>query len=153
MKNGKILLVEDDPAIRELTKRALEKNNIFNEVVITEDGAEALDYLFGIGAYAERDVRIMPVVVLLDLQLPKVHGLEVLRRLRANERTKLLPVVILTSSQKEQDRLDSYKLGANSYVQKPVDFDEFVNASLQLWTYWLLLNKPPPSAPPTGGKC
>jgi CheY-like chemotaxis protein len=139
-----ILLVEDNPDDEALTLRALKKNNIGNEVVIARDGAEALDYLFGAGAYAGRDMSVMPAITLLDLKLPKVDGLEVLRRLRANNRTSLLPVVILTSSKEEQDLLNGYKLGANSYIRKPVDFGQFVEAVRQLGLYWLVLNESPP---------
>jgi two-component system response regulator len=139
-----ILLVEDNPDDEALTLRALKKNNITNEVVVARDGAEALDYLFGTGTYAGRDVNIQPQVTLLDLKLPKIDGLEVLKRLRADERTRLLPVVILTSSTEEQDRLRGYGLGANSYVRKPVDFDQFIEAVRQLGLYWLLLNELPP---------
>jgi len=140
-----ILLVEDNPDDEALTLRALKKNNIRNEVVIAHDGAEALDYLFGTGKYAGRNTDVLPQVVLLDLKLPKVEGLEVLRRVRADKRTKLLPVVILTSSNEEQDRIDGYGLGANSYVRKPVDFNQFIDAARQLGLYWLILNEPPPS--------
>jgi len=136
-------LVEDNPDDELLTLRAFKKNNIVNEVVVARDGSEALDYLFGTGTYAGRDVSVMPQVVLLDLRLPKVNGLEVLRRLRANERTKLLPVVVLTSSDEERDVVDSYSLGANSYIRKPVDFDQFVEAVRHLGLYWLVLNKSP----------
>ncbi len=137
-----ILLVEDNPDDELLTLRALKKN-VFNRVVVARDGAEALDYLFGEGAYEGRDVSDIPRVVLLDLKLPKVDGLEVLRRLRADERTRLLPVVILTSSREQQDLLDGYGYGANSYVRKPVDFARFVEAVRQLGLYWLLLNETP----------
>lgn len=140
-----ILLVEDNPDDERLTLRALEGNNIKNKVVVARDGAEALDYLFGTGAFTGRDLSVMPQVVLLDIKLPKVDGLEVLRRLRANELTRLLPVIILTSSNEEQDRLDGYALGANSYVRKPVDLTQFVQAVRQLGLYWLLLNEPAPS--------
>ena len=139
-----ILLVEDNPDDEALTLRALKKNNIRNDVVVARDGAEALDYLFGTGQYAERDTAVLPQVVLLDLKLPKVEGLEVLRRVRADKRTRLLPVVILTSSNEEQDRIDGYGLGANSYVRKPVDFSQFVDAARQLGLYWLVLNEAPP---------
>jgi two-component system response regulator len=139
-----ILLVEDNADDEALTLRALKKNNITNEVVVARDGAEALDYLFGTGAHAGRDTNVQPQVVLLDLKLPKVEGLEVLRRLRADARTKLLPVVILTTSNEEQDRLRGYGMGANSYVRKPVDFGEFIEAVRQLEMYWLLLNERPP---------
>lgn len=144
MTNKIILLVEDNPDDEALTLRALKKNNILNEVVVARDGAEALDYLFGTGQYTGRDVGILPLVVLLDLKLPKVDGLEVLQRLRADERTQLLPVVILTSSKEEKDIITSYMLGANSYVRKPVNFIEFVEAVRQLGLYWLVLNEPPP---------
>jgi two-component system response regulator len=138
-----ILLVEDNPDDEALTLRAFRKNNIKNEVVVARDGAQALDYLFATGRY-EGDVTDLPQVVLLDLKLPKVDGLEVLRRIRADERTRLLPVVILTSSKEERDVVDGYRLGANSYVRKPVNFDEFLDAARQLGLYWLLLNEPPP---------
>jgi two-component system response regulator len=144
MAMSSILLVEDNPDDEALTLRAFRKNNVTNEVVVARDGAEALDYLFGTGTYANRDVTIMPQVVILDLKLPKVDGLEVLRRMRAAPQTKLLPVVILTSSNEERDLLDGYGLGANSYVRKPVDFAEFVDAVRQLGLYWLLLNERPP---------
>jgi len=140
-----ILLVEDNADDEKLTLRALKKNNIRNEVVVARDGAEALDYLFGTGAYAGRDLNVMPQVVLLDLKLPKLDGLEVLRRVRADDRTKLLPVVILTSSNEEQDRIKGYGLGANSYVRKPVDFNQFSEAARQLGLYWLVLNESPPA--------
>jgi len=145
MKDKIILLVEDNPDDELLTLRALKKNNILNEVVVARDGAEALDYLFGIGVYADRDTSLMPQVILLDLRLPKVEGLEVLRRLRDDDRTKLLPVVILTSSDEEQDIVDSYRLGANSYIRKPVDFARFSEAVQQLGLYWLILNQGLPS--------
>lgn len=144
MHNEMILLVEDNPDDEALTLRALAKNNIRNEVVVARDGAEALDYLFGAGAYAGRDVSRMPQVILLDLKLPKVDGIEVLRRIRADQRTKLLPVVILTSSREEKDVLNGYGHGANSYVRKPVDFVQFTEAVRQLGLYWLLLNEKPP---------
>jgi CheY-like chemotaxis protein len=140
-----ILLVEDNADDEILTLRALKQNKISNDVVIARDGAEALDFLFATGAYAGRNLNIMPQVVLLDLKLPKMNGLEVLRRLRADERTKLLPVVILTSSNEEQDRIQGYSLGANSYVRKPVDFNQFSNAARQLGLYWLVLNELPPA--------
>ena len=140
-----ILLVEDNPDDVELTLRAFRKNNVKNGVDVVRDGAEALDFLFGTGTYADRDAGILPVVVLLDLKLPKIDGLEVLRRLRNDERTKLLPVVILTSSDEEQDIIQGYNLGANSYVRKPMDFEKFCEAVRQLQLYWSLLNEPPPN--------
>ena len=140
-----ILLVEDNPDDEALTVRALRKNNIVNEVVVMRDGAEALDYLFGSGAFAERDLSDMPAVILLDLRLPKIDGLEVLQRLRADDRTKLLPVVILTSSKEEKDLINGYLHGANSYIRKPVDFSEFVEVAGQLGLYWLVMNEPPPA--------
>lgn len=143
MKNKIILLVEDNPDDVKLTMRALKKGNILNEVVVAEDGAEALDYLFCIGKYSGRDCEIVPQVVLLDLKMPKVDGLEVLQRMRADERTRLLPVVVLTTSSEDIDRVSSYKLGANSYVRKPVDFNRFTDAVKQLGLYWLLLNETP----------
>jgi two-component system response regulator len=144
MNTKVILLVEDNPDDETLTLRALKKNKIVNEVVVVRDGVEALDYLFGEGGHAGREVTEMPQVILLDLKLPKLDGLGVLCRLRSDPRTKLLPVVILTSSNEEQDRIKSYDLGANSYVRKPVDFDQFLDAATQLGLYWLVLNEPPP---------
>jgi len=141
MKSKAILLVEDNPDDVALTQRAFRKNNILNEVVVAQDGVEALDYLFATGSYSGRDVSIMPAIILLDLKLPRVDGLEVLRRLRTDERTQLLPVVILTSSREEQDLINGYKLGANSYVRKPVDFNQFTEAVRQLGLYWLVLNE------------
>jgi len=146
-----ILLVEDNPDDEALTIRALRKNHIGNDVVVAHDGVEALDYLFGNGAWAGRDANDTPAVVLLDLKLPKVDGLEVLHRLRADARTKLIPVVVLTSSKEEQDLVKSYSLYANSYVRKPVDFVEFTEAVRNLGLYWLLLNEPPPPTHSTGG--
>ncbi len=143
MTNKIILLVEDNPDDVKLTMRALKKANVLNEVVVAQDGAEALDYLFGTGKYAGRDVNEKPQVVLLDLKMPKVDGLEVLQRIRADERTKLLPVVVLTTSSEDKDRIGSYQLGANSYVRKPVDFNQFTEAVRQLGLYWLLLNEGP----------
>src|SRR3954467_4899556 len=140
-----ILLVEDSSSDEELTLRALKKNNIVNRVVVTRDGAEALDYLFARGAHANRNQEEVPQVVLLDLNLPKIGGLEVLRQIRADERTKLLPVVILTSSIQDQDIVTGYGLGANSYVRKPVDFTQFVEAVRQLGLYWLVINQPLPT--------
>ena len=148
MKGKIILLVEDSPDDVLLTLRALKKNNILNEVVVVNDGAQALDYLFGTGAYADRDMKVVPQLVLLDLKLPKIEGLEVLRRLRDDERTRLLPVVVLTSSDEELDIVASYKLGANSYIRKPVDFAQFTEAVQQLGLYWLVLNQ----GPPAGGR-
>ena len=144
MKSKTILLVEDNPSDVKLTKRALEQNQITNELVVAEDGQEALDYLFGSGQYAGRDTRDIPAVVLLDLKLPRIEGLEVLKEIRKNKTTSLLPVVILTSSDQEQDLVSSYKLGANSYIRKPVDFRQFTEAVRNLGMYWLLLNEPPP---------
>ena len=143
MKNGSILLVEDNPDDQKLTLRALRKNHIANEIVIAEDGAQALDYLFGTGQFAGRDATKRPALVLLDLKLPKVDGLSVLAQVRADERTKLVPVVVLTSSVEERDLVKSYQLGVNSYVRKPVDFVEFVEAARQLGVYWLILNEQP----------
>jgi len=139
-----ILLVEDNPDDVELTMRAFRKNNIANNVVVARDGVEALDYLFGRGAYADRNIKDTPRLILLDLKLPKVDGLQVLERLRADEHTKLTPVVILTSSKEEQDLISGYKTGANSYVRKPVDFNRFVEAVREIGLYWLLINEPPP---------
>ncbi len=142
MRDKIILLVEDNLDDVDLTLRAFKKSNLLNEVVVARDGAQALDYLFG---NAEgRSPTVTPQIVLLDLKLPKIDGLEVLRRLRADERTRLLPVVVLTSSREEQDLASSYSLGANSYIRKPVDFDQFLLAVQQLGLYWLLLNEPPP---------
>jgi CheY-like chemotaxis protein len=139
-----ILLVEDNPDDVTLTLRALKKNNILNEVVVAKDGVEALDYLFGAGIYAGRDTSVMPVVTLLDLKLPKIDGLEVLKRVRANDKTKLIPIVILTSSKEENDLINGYSLGANSYIRKPVDFEQFSEAIRELGLYWILLNESPP---------
>lgn len=145
MSNRVILLVEDNPDDEALTLHALESNNIGNPVVVARNGVEALDYMFATGPHAGRDANDLPAVILLDLKLPKIDGLEVLRRIRADARTRLQPVVVLTSSNEEEDRLKSYTLGANSYVRKPVDFDDFVSAAGQLGLYWLLLNQPPPA--------
>ena len=139
-----ILLVEDNPDDELLAIRALKKNNISNEVVVARDGVEALDYLFGTGAHTGRDMSEMPQIILLDLKLPKIDGLEVLRRLRNDQRTKLLPVVVLTSSKEEQDLTESYSLGANSYIRKPINFAQFTEAIRQLGLYWLVLNESPP---------
>lgn len=144
MSDPLILLVEDNPDDRELTLRAFERHHIANEVVTAADGAEALDYLFATGAYAGRNPTRIPQLVLLDLKLPKVDGLEVLRRMRADVRTQFIPVVVLTSSREERDLIQSYELGANSYVRKPVDFTEFVEAARQLGLYWLMINEAPP---------
>ncbi len=149
-ENKLILLVEDNRDDEELTLRALKKNNIKNEMVVARDGVSALDFLFGTGTYAGRDLTVMPQVVLLDLKLPRVDGLEVLRQLRGNELTRFLPVVILTSSNEEQDRLRGYECGANSYIRKPVDFGKFIDAVQQLGLYWLVLNETAPA--PTGGR-
>ena len=145
MKSKIILLVEDNPSDVGLTQRALAKSRVSNELVVAEDGQEALDYLFGAGAYAGREVTELPALVLLDLKLPRVDGLEVLRQIRADERTRRLPVVILTTSKEEQDVAQSYDLGANSYIRKPVDFTQFAQAVEHLGLYWLVLNE---SAPP-----
>ncbi len=140
-----ILLIEDDPDDRELTRRALKKNNLCNELVVAHDGEQALDYLFGTGAYEGRDTRVTPQVILLDLGLPKMSGFEVLERIRSDERTSRLPVVILTSSAEEQACVESYSRGANSCVRKPVDFLEFHAAVQQLGMYWMILNETPQS--------
>ena len=145
-----ILLVEDNQKDEALTLRALKKHSIENEVIVARDGAEALDYLFARGVHAARDPAAMPMLVLLDLKLPKVDGLEVLKQLRADPRTKLLPVVILTSSKEQRDLVEGYSLGANSYVRKPVDFTEFADAVRQLGLYWMILNEHPPVARPNG---
>jgi len=146
MSSGVILLVEDNPDDEALTVRALKKNKIVKEVVVAGDGIEALDYLFGAGAHTGRDTTAMPQLILLDLKLPKLDGLGVLRRLRADDRTRLLPVVILTSSNEARDRITGYSLGVNSYVRKPIDFEVFVAAATQLGLYWLVLNQPPPTS-------
>lgn len=139
-----ILLVEDNPDDRDLTVRALKRHNLGEDLILARDGAEALDYLFGQGDYSGRDVGDCPQVVLLDLKLPKVSGLEVLKRMRADARTRLLPVVILTTSNEDQDRLQGYGFGANSYVRKPVDFEKFSDAVRELGLYWLVWNEAPP---------
>jgi len=141
----KILLVEDNPNDVKLAIRALKKANIANGVTVAADGEEALDYLFCTGKYKSKDINDMPVVVLLDLKLPKIDGLEVLKRIRENKATATLPVVILTSSSEEKDLINGYKLGANSYVRKPIDFDQFAESVKQLGLYWLVLNEPPPN--------
>ena len=145
---NEILLVEDNPDDVELTMRAFRKSNIVNEIIVARDGVEALDYLFSSGTHIGRPPTL-PQVVLLDLKMPRVDGLHVLERIRAHPRTRLLPVVILTSSIEEQDLLNTYSRGANSYIRKPVDFQEFVEAVRQLGLYWLLLNQPPPSGATT----
>ena len=142
-----ILLVEDSKDDEELTLRALARNNIGNHVVVVRDGQEALDWLEGVGTHAGRSPSDVPALILLDLKLPKVDGLEVLQRLRANPATQFVPVVILTSSREDRDRIEGYRGGANSYVQKPVDFTQFVDAVRQLGVYWLILNEPPPNRP------
>lgn len=144
MNNKTILLVEDNPDDETLTLRAFRKANIVNEVVVARDGAEALDYLFGTGKYAGRDPRERPAVILLDLKLPKIDGIEVLRRLRADDRTRLTHVVIITTSREEQDVIRGYELGANSYICKPVNFEEFAKVAQQIGLYWLVLNEPVP---------
>ena len=143
-KRNALLLVEDNPDDEELTLLAFEQSRIVNEVVVAHDGVEALDYLFGRGIYTERDLSDMPALILLDLQLPRLNGLEVLQRLRSDDHTKLIPVVMLTTSNEQQDLINSYRLGCNSYIRKPVDYDQFVTALQQLGMYWLVLNEPPP---------
>jgi two-component system response regulator len=138
-----ILLVEDNPNDVELTLRALKKRNLANKVHVVKDGAEALEFIFGTGTYAERDINHIPKVILLDLKLPKVDGLEVLRIVKSDERTKVIPVVVLTSSKEESDLVESYRLGANSYITKPVDFDKFAQIVSEMGLYWLLVNQPP----------
>ncbi|MBI5713452.1 MAG: response regulator [Chloroflexi bacterium] len=146
MNSKTILLVEDNPSDVALTQRALTKSHVANELVTAEDGQDALDYLFGTGVYLGRDVSDLPSLILLDLKLPRVDGLQVLRQIRADERTRRLPVVILTTSKEEQDVARSYDLGANSYIRKPVDFTQFVEAIQHLGLYWLVMNEPPPKA-------
>jgi len=141
-----ILLVEDNPDDVELTLRAFQRNNIGNEVIVASDGEEALDYVFATGKFADRDPDATPTLILLDLKLPKVMGLDVLRKIRADERTRRLPVVVLTSSNEDRDIVTSYDLGANSFVRKPVDFAQFMDAARQLGLYWLVLNEPPDSS-------
>ncbi len=144
MDQTTILLIEDNPDDVELTLHAFQKNNMANEVVVASDGAEGLDYLFGTGKYADRNADEPPALILLDLQLPKIGGLEVLRKVREDERTKRVPVVIMTTSDEEEDIVNGYNGGANSYLRKPVDFAEFMNAVKQLEMYWMVLNTPPP---------
>ncbi len=144
MAGGAILLVEDNPDDEALTLRALRRNNILNDVVVARDGAEALEYLFAEGRHAGRNVREQPPLILLDLKLPKIDGLEVLKRLRADSRTQLQPVAVLTTSNEENDVVSSYRFGANSYIRKPVDFAQFMDAVRQLGLYWLVLNVAPP---------
>lgn len=145
MNSKIILLVEDNPSDVALTQRAFTKSHVVNELVVAEDGQEALDYLFGAGAYAGRDITETPALILLDLKLPRVDGLQVLRQIRADERTRRLPVVILTTSKEEPDVAQSYDLGANSYIRKPVDFTQFIEAIQHMGLYWLVINEPPPS--------
>ena len=147
--NKALLLVEDNPTDEKLTVRAFKKSGVANEVVVVRDGAEALDYLFAMGKYAARDPSVLPAVVMLDLKLPRIDGLEVLRRIRANERTQCLPVVILTASKEHEDIARGYSLGANPYVRKPVDFSVFAEAAKTLGLFWLLLNELPPARPGT----
>lgn len=139
-----ILLIEDDARDEALTRRALEKNKIVNKIVVARDGVEAIDYLFGTGTYEGRDLSVMPQLILLDLKLPRLNGLEVLQRIRSEKSTRLLPVVVFTSSSEQEDMIKSYDLGANSYVRKPVDFEQFTEATRQLGMYWLVLNQPVP---------
>jgi two-component system, response regulator len=145
MEDKIILLVEDNPDDVELTLRAFNRSNIFNKVIVAKDGMEALDYLFGKGSYKEREIKDLPILIMLDLNLPKMNGLEVLKTIRQNELTKLLPVVILTSSNQDEDVTASYELGANSYIRKPVNFNDFIEAVKVLGLYWLLWNEPPPA--------
>ena len=147
MSERTILLVEDNPDDEEFTLRALHRANVSNPIVVTRDGSEAVDYLFGQNHYAGRDMSSMPGVVLLDLKLPKLSGIDVLRRIRADPLTRLIPVVILTSSNEDEDMLNSYESGANSYVRKPVEFAAFANAVARLGVYWMLLNEPAPPKP------
>jgi CheY-like chemotaxis protein len=143
MKTNTILLVDDSPDDIKLTVRALDQSNIINDLVVAEDGVEALDYLFCTGKYEGRNTGMMPQLILLDLKMPRMDGLEVLRRIRADERTRLMPVVVLTTSNEDRDRVESYRLGANSYIRKPVDFSQFAEAVRQLGLYWLVLNEGP----------
>ena len=143
MQERIILLVEDNPDDEELTVRTLRKNHIKNDIIVVQDGVEALEYLFGMGKYSNRDMTKMPVLIMLDIKLPKLNGLEVLKKIKKDNRTKLIPVVILTSSDEERDLIESYKFGANSYVRKPVHFNEFQKSVRQLALYWVLLNEAP----------
>jgi CheY-like chemotaxis protein len=143
VEQADILLVEDNPTDAELTMRALKKNNLANQVVWVKDGAEALEFIFATGRYSERNVDDFPRLILLDLRMPKVDGLEVLQKIKADERSRRIPVVVLTSSQEDRDIVESYKLGVNSYVSKPVEFDDFINAVSTLGFYWMLINNPP----------
>jgi two-component system response regulator len=143
MKAKTILLVEDNPDDVALTLRALKKSKVMNEVVVAQDGVEALEYLNGTGKFADRDAKLVPQLILLDLKMPRMDGLDVLQILRNDDRTRLLPVVVLTTSSEDRDRVESYKLGANSYIRKPVDFNQFANAVQQLGLYWLVLNEAP----------
>ena len=142
-----ILLVEDNPTDAELTMRALKRKNLINKLVWVKDGAEALDFLFAKGEYSDRNVDDLPKLILLDLRMPKVDGLEVLHKIKENERTRRIPVVVLTSSKEDRDIVESYKLGVNSYVSKPVEFDEFIDAVSTMGFYWILINKPPSEVP------
>ena len=144
MQEKFILLVEDNLADQQLTLRALKKNQILNKVIIANDGEEAMAYLFGEGSFADRDLNEMPAVILLDLKLPRIDGMEVLQQIRSRVQTRLLPVVVLTSSREEQDLAQSYALGANSYIRKPLDFEQFISAMKNIGQYWLVLNEPPP---------
>lgn len=143
LKETEILLVEDNPNDMELTLRAMSRCNLANKIHVAKDGVEALEYVFAIGAYSERDIKDKPQVILLDLKLPRIDGLEVLRKIKSDERTKVIPVVVLTSSTEERDIIESYELGVNSYIVKPVDFDKFINAVSEIGLYWMLLNRPP----------
>jgi two-component system, response regulator len=146
IRNRIILLVEDNPDDVELTLRAFDKSRVVNKIVVARDGGEALDYVFATGSHAARNPDEMPEIVLLDLKLPKIDGLEVLKRIRSDARTRRLPVIVLTSSREERDMIQSYDLGANSFVRKPVDFAQFIDAASQLGLYWLVLNEPPPAS-------
>ena len=145
MKPNDILLVEDNKSDIELTLRAFNKSNILNRIIVAEDGEEALDYLYGTGNFTERDISNVPALILLDLNLPKVNGFEVLRKIRGDERTRRLLVIIMTSSREEQDVAAGYDLGVNSYIRKPVDFNQFIAAISQIGLYWLVINEPPPA--------